>query len=328
MTVQLVTKKVWIVFCLSAPLLLFGPKVHAFGEQDDIGAELDRRIAAWYKDWHENYSLSPFPTRSKYFDNIVELGLPAVPHMMERMQQGSMFMSVAIRRVTGKRFARDEWPEGWRGGVKAHGELLVKWWPKARKETPKRFQRLYSEWKELESKGQSEEAQKKWLEIDCLGIAALPLIMEKVQAGDTGLVAMVQKVTKGKIKGKSQSEYAAWWEKNQSQWRIPFPNAQPTAKAGKDRTTVVGELVALDGSASTDSDGDELSFRWKQVAGPPVTLSDAKGKQPTFVAPTVEGKTILTFELVVDDAGDLTKAVPTPKSKSKPAHVTITVEPK
>lgn len=328
MTVRLITQKARIVFCAFALLVDFGPQVCAAGEQDDIGAELDRRIAAWYKDWHENYSLSPFPTRSKYFDDIVELGLPAVPYMMERMQRGSMFMSVAIRRITGKQFAEDERPEKWRGGVRDNGRMLVKWWPKARKETPKRFKRLYSEWKELENKGESLEAQKKRREIEHLGVAALPLIMERVEAGDIGLIPMAQKITKGKTKGKSQSECTDWWEKNRDQWQIPFPNAQPTAKAGEDRTAVIGDVVTLDASASTDADGDELFFRWKQVAGPSVTLSDAKGKQPTFVAPTVEKTTILTFELVVDDAGDLTKAVPTPKSKSKPARVTITVEPK
>jgi hypothetical protein len=57
-------------------------------------------------------------------------------------------------------------------------------------------------------------------------------------------------------------------------------------------------------------------------------LSDARSAKPTFTAPSVEGRTTLVFQLVVDDAGDLSKALPTPNSRSEPATVRITVEPK
>lgn len=43
-------------------------------------------------------------------------------------------------------------------------------------------------------------------------------------------------------------------------------NTAPVADAGVDRTVTVGASVALDGSASFDPDGDDLTFAWSLVA--------------------------------------------------------------
>ena len=73
----------------------------------------------------------------------------------------------------------------------------------------------------------------------------------------------------------------------------------PVADAGRGQTVAVGSLVTLDGTGSTDPDGDHLSFAWAQVAGFPVALSDPNTAQPTFVALNVPGT--LTFKLTVSD---------------------------
>src|SRR5688572_16163818 len=46
------------------------------------------------------------------------------------------------------------------------------------------------------------------------------------------------------------------------------PNRPPTADAGSDQTTVLRSVVTLNGSASTDADGDTLSFDWSFLARP------------------------------------------------------------
>jgi large repetitive protein len=79
-------------------------------------------------------------------------------------------------------------------------------------------------------------------------------------------------------------------------------NQPPVAHAGDDQAVVSGGETALDGSESSDPDGDELTYAWTQVAGPEITVSAADVVGPTFVAPEVEEDTTLVFELTVSDA--------------------------
>src|SRR4029077_5125853 len=64
-------------------------------------------------------------------------------------------------------------------------------------------------------------------------------------------------------------------------------NGLPSANAGTDQTVDEREFVTLDGSASTDPDGDTLTYSWTQILGPPAILSDSNVEQPTFTAPNV-----------------------------------------
>ncbi len=67
------------------------------------------------------------------------------------------------------------------------------------------------------------------------------------------------------------------------------------------------DLVTLDGSSSTDPEGDEIaSYSWSQTAGAEVALSATDTAAVTFTAP---GAGTLTFELVVTDiAGNASSA--------------------
>ena len=79
-------------------------------------------------------------------------------------------------------------------------------------------------------------------------------------------------------------------------------NQIPTADAGEDRTVSVNEPVMLDGSGSTDPDGDPLTFTWSQEEGPEtVVLEGASSAQPQFV-PSLAG--VFRFNLVVHDGKD------------------------
>lgn len=82
---------------------------------------------------------------------------------------------------------------------------------------------------------------------------------------------------------------------------VSIQNQPPIANAGSDRTVTQRTTVKLNGSGSTDPDGRIVSVRWRQVAGPTVTLSGSTTLSPSFVAPRVSTTTKLTFELTVTD---------------------------
>ena len=83
---------------------------------------------------------------------------------------------------------------------------------------------------------------------------------------------------------------------------IHVVNRHPVANAGPDRTAQSGENMTLNGTASTDADGDTLSYSWSVVAGPRISLTNPDGAQVGFVAPT--GPVLLGILLTVHDGWD------------------------
>jgi len=82
---------------------------------------------------------------------------------------------------------------------------------------------------------------------------------------------------------------------------ISTGNSPPTANAGPDQTVAVGRPVSLNGSGSTDVDGNTLTFAWSFVsrpAGSTATLSNPAAVMPTFTA-DVPGNFVL--QLIVND---------------------------
>ena len=83
-----------------------------------------------------------------------------------------------------------------------------------------------------------------------------------------------------------------------------IPNLAPIANAGPDRLAFVGQSVALDGSGSSDPDGNTLAFHWHLVSVPSTShltdssLIDAATAAPSFV-PDAAGTYQLS--LVVND---------------------------
>ncbi|MFZ0928749.1 MAG: hypothetical protein WAN11_09110 [Syntrophobacteraceae bacterium] len=94
----------------------------------------------------------------------------------------------------------------------------------------------------------------------------------------------------------------------------------PVANAGPDLTVAAMSPVTLDGSGSYDPVNSTDSYRWKQISGTPVTLSDPTAMTPIFTAPAVSDSqnVDLVFMLTVTDVTD---------QLSDTAKCTVTVTP-
>jgi hypothetical protein len=79
-------------------------------------------------------------------------------------------------------------------------------------------------------------------------------------------------------------------------------NVGPTANPGPQQIVGGGTVATLNGSASTDGDGDTLSYSWSQTSGPQVTITNPNSAVATFTAPpSANTAQTLTFELTVSD---------------------------
>lgn len=82
------------------------------------------------------------------------------------------------------------------------------------------------------------------------------------------------------------------------------PNQKPIANAGGDQLVVPGSSVSLDGSKSTDPEGQTLTYLWSiqtKPQGSQATLAEPASVKPSFKA-DIEGRYILS--LVVKDTRD------------------------
>uniref|UniRef100_UPI00261CA624 PKD domain-containing protein n=1 Tax=Janthinobacterium sp. TaxID=1871054 RepID=UPI00261CA624 len=93
----------------------------------------------------------------------------------------------------------------------------------------------------------------------------------------------------------------------------PFVNAQPIANAGADQYVLVGSTITLDGGASSDGNGDALTYKWSLVSKPVgsvAALAANSNVRSVFVADVV-GEYVAT--LLVNDG----------KIDSLPENITI-----
>ena len=78
------------------------------------------------------------------------------------------------------------------------------------------------------------------------------------------------------------------------------------ADAGNDRTVSEGTSVILNGSNSKSNQSVILSYAWKQIPNPNITIGGANTMIWSFIAPNVSTDATLTFELVVTDDRGIT----------------------
>lgn len=99
---------------------------------------------------------------------------------------------------------------------------------------------------------------------------------------------------------------------------LPTPNVPPKADAGSDLVVRPGETVFLDGSRSTDADGDNLRLFWTQIEGDlVVNLAGVFSSVASFETPAnLSTPQTLTFRITVID-----------REVATTDEVTVTIEP-
>jgi len=97
---------------------------------------------------------------------------------------------------------------------------------------------------------------------------------------------------------------------------IPQANHPPVANAVANQTAFVGNVVTLDGSGSTDEDGNPLTYHWRIASQPAIdaaVLDNASAIKPQL---SINSKGSYQIELIVNDGS----------VDSTPATVLITTE--
>lgn len=88
---------------------------------------------------------------------------------------------------------------------------------------------------------------------------------------------------------------------------VAIANRAPVASVTAATSVNEGNPVSLDGTYSFDPDGDPLTYKWEQISGTPVTITNADKAIASFTAPPVGVSDTLIFRLTVSD-GQLTGA--------------------
>lgn len=83
---------------------------------------------------------------------------------------------------------------------------------------------------------------------------------------------------------------------------IGFANQAPVSNASAKLSIVTeGQPFELDGSGSSDQNGDSLTYSWRQISGSTVEISEPNVPTLNLVAPLLEDDESLSFELSVSD---------------------------
>jgi len=123
----------------------------------------------------------------------------------------------------------------------------------------------------------------------------------------------IDKVAKSAFKNISSPSLKITYKVTQ----IPAGNHQPVANAGLEQFGLVGDTIPLDGSASSDADGNPLAFEWSLTELPTNSTAKITGASNATSSLLADTPGVYIASLVVNDSYVL----------SKPNTVKITVYP-
>lgn len=79
----------------------------------------------------------------------------------------------------------------------------------------------------------------------------------------------------------------------------------PVARIVDPTFATPGAIVTLDGSGSSSTGSNVVSYKWRQLSGPTVTVDDPTSPKITFARPASTASSAVRFELEIDDEDGL-----------------------
>ena len=107
----------------------------------------------------------------------------------------------------------------------------------------------------------------------------------------------------------------------------PGAAAGAIANAGPTQSVRQGDPVILDGTASIAPGGAPVFYKWTQVEGPVVALSNVSASKPTFVSPAVTQTTRLSFQLAAMATAPADPALAAPSELAVASVFVMPLEP-
>jgi len=214
-----------------------------------------QRISDWYKGIKVIFMEAPFSSvigeRIKKINEldrkfIVPLGSQALPYlilvcqydpwigssisMITKFNAHNIVLSFKPRNLLS---TTEEFPEIVEKNISYDGrKMWLLWWIEGERRTPQWFAMRYSKWIAARQQGNVQEAQKMYQRLLDIGVAAIPLWLEKLQSEQDQsikeeIIRALSYLTDGKIKlNMSPQDCLNWWKANKERWTIPFPRSK------------------------------------------------------------------------------------------------------
>jgi hypothetical protein len=240
--------------------LLLAPPVPAEEGARSVGTpdhEVERLYEAWLKALEEprtRLSSGHLQMSNPHFRAIVAKGPKAVPFLIGRLESArapdtASFVMAALSRITRARpFSREEA----RGmSTNARAKAWVIWFRNLEQNTSSQFKERAAAWRrfteagkpalwkettfyvpdmgELQTRKELTEAGTAYEAILDLGIAGLPLLVERLRLGETRFIPIFEEITgsrpavHGPNAETTSHNCVAWWDRNKDDWIVGKP---------------------------------------------------------------------------------------------------------
>ncbi|MFW6119279.1 MAG: hypothetical protein ACOC7S_03005 [Planctomycetota bacterium] len=189
-------------------------------------AAQDENLRAAFHGEYKAYREAPLPERFSsmtyspeqlvHLQNMAEMGPGVLPYLVDEARKtGDANLTLPLGIISRLSFRRAGWSGAEDIGSREELQLFIQWWDAGQARTNQMFGEAYAD-------GDMKR-------IAALGVAALPLMMDKLKEGDTRMLQCVRQVAVGQpdIPESTTSDADSsleWWQTNKQKWIVPFPD--------------------------------------------------------------------------------------------------------